>query len=120
MRYLRGIFLGAAMLSGSIAFAGAQAIVPAQRHYDRDDRYRDRNYVADFARRMGRQDGFNDGLRDRRTGHSFRPTHDSSYKHADNGYEWRFGNKNEYKAFYREGYAQGYAQGYNNGPYQRR
>jgi hypothetical protein len=188
MRYVRAVVLGAAMLSGSVVFAGAQMMVPMQQQYrdyddraafrngykqgvwdarhgrqanlntgryreaddlrayregyikgfrevrgewrdewgrgdrdhDRDDGYRDRNWVADYARRMGKQDGFNDGMNDRNTGHSYRPTHDSSYKHADNGYQGRFGNKNEYKAFYREGYVQGYQQGYNNPTYHRR
>jgi hypothetical protein len=90
---------------------------------DRDgdrDGNRDRNWVADYARRMGKQDGLNDGMSDRRTGHSYRPTHDNSYKHADNGYEFRFGNKNDYKAFYREGYARGYEEGWNNPTYYRR
>jgi hypothetical protein len=119
MRYMRAMLLGVAMLSGSAAFAGAQVVLQVQR-YDHDDHYRDWAYVADFARRMGRQDGVNDGANDRRTGHSFRPTHDTSYKHADTGYAWRFGNKNDYKAFYREGYTQGYEQGYNRGAWQRR
>lgn len=189
MRTMRAMLLGAAMLSGSAAFAGAQVMLPMQRYqdyddrrafgdgykhgmsdarhgkqadlrcdryreaddlrayregyikgfrevrgewreewnggyrdhdHDRDDRYRDRAYMADLARRVGRSDGFNAGLNDRRTGHSYRPTHDRNYKHADNGYEWRFGNKNDYKAFYREGFVNGYQDGYNNGPWKRR
>lgn len=86
---------------------------------DRDDGYygRDRyaGYGADSARRFGYQDGYNDGLADRRTGHSFRPTHDDNYRHADRGYYSGFGNKNYYKQVYREGYAQGYQQGYDEG-----
>lgn len=77
-------------------------------------------YGMSSAQQFGSQDGYNDGLRDRQTGHSFRPTHDSNYKHADRGYDPRFGNKNQYKAYYRQAYQQGYQQGYNARPFQRR
>ncbi|HEX3093734.1 MAG TPA: hypothetical protein VHW72_13970, partial [Candidatus Angelobacter sp.] len=43
-------------------------------------------YGLNAARQYGYQDGINDGARDRRTGHSNRPTQDSNYKHADHGY----------------------------------
>jgi hypothetical protein len=82
---------------------------------DRDDYYgRDRytGYGVDSARRFGSQDGFNDGLRDRRTGHSFRPTHDDNFKHADRGYNRSFGSKSYYKQVYRESYEQGYDSGW--------
>jgi hypothetical protein len=103
--------------------------------HDRDDDDRDRDggyygggrgrgpngiYYMNSARQFGSQDGFNDGVNDRRTGHSYRPTHDGSYKHADRGYDPRFGNKNDYKAAYREAYVQAYQNGYNGGPWQRR
>jgi hypothetical protein len=72
-------------------------------------------YAGETPRKFGYQDGYSDGLHDRRTGHSFRPTHDDNYHHADRGYFPGFGNKNYYKDLYREGYAQGYQQGYDNG-----
>ncbi len=82
----------------------------------RDDGYgRGDGYSVDSPRRFGYQDGYNDGVTDRRTGHSFRPTHDDNYRHADRGYYPGFGSKNYYKQLYREGYAQGYQQGYENG-----
>ena len=80
--------------------------------------FRDGAYYArgaDSARHFGYQDGYSDGVVDRRTGHSFRPTHDDSYRHADRGYYPGFGDKNYYKQVYREGYAQSYQQGYDNG-----
>lgn len=93
--------------------------------HDRDDGYRGPygrggfgNYAAN-ARQFGYQDGLNDGQNDRRTGHSFRPTHDSNYRHADRGYDG-FGNKDYYKQAYRDAYSQGYQNGYNGGPWQRR
>src|SRR5262245_66595295 len=73
------------------------------------------NYGTESARRFGFEDGVNDGRRDRYTGHSFRPTHDDNYRHADRGYSSSFGNKYYYKQAYREAYEQGYSQGYNGG-----
>jgi hypothetical protein len=75
----------------------------------------DRDDYADSARRLGYQDGYNDGIRDRRTGHSFRPTHSDHYEDADRGYNRSFGDKKYYKQAYREGYRQGYDRGYDRG-----
>lgn len=72
-------------------------------------------YAFNAARQYGFQDGLNDGRADRNNGHSFRPGHDSNYRHADRGYDPRFGNLNGYKAAYRQAYQQGYQQGYNSG-----
>jgi len=72
-------------------------------------------YGINAAQRFGFQDGLNAGTYDRQTGHSFRPTHDGGYKHADNGYDPRFGNKDNYKYYYRQAYERGYQQGYNSG-----
>lgn len=70
---------------------------------------------SNAARQYGYQDGLNDGARDRRTGHSNRPTQDSNYKHADRGYNSSYGNKDYYKQAYRQAYENGYQQGYNSG-----
>jgi len=72
-------------------------------------------YGSNTARQYGYQDGLNDGARDRRTGHSNRPTQDSNYKHADRGYSSLYGNKDYYKQAYRQAYENGYEQGYNSG-----
>jgi len=72
------------------------------------------------ARQNGYQDGINDGVIDRRTGHSFRPTHDDNFRHADRGYIPTYGNKDYFKQAYREAYQNAYAQGYNSGVYWRR
>jgi hypothetical protein len=66
------------------------------------------------ARRIGVEDGVNDGRFDRRTGHSFRPTHDANFRHADRGYYPGFGSREYYRQIYREGYENGYRQGYEN------
>ena len=47
--------------------------------------------------------------------HSYRPTQGDNYKHADRGYDSRFGNKDGYKQTYRSGYLNGYEQGYQRG-----
>src|ERR1700694_2344150 len=106
-----------------------------RRRHDRDDddRYRNgrngnyypnrgnnsRGYYGN-ARQYGFQDGLNDGRYDSPGGHSFRPTHDDNYKHADRGYSSSFGDKNQYKQVYRQGYEQGYQQGFNSGGGRRR
>jgi len=71
------------------------------------------NSWVEQARQIGYQDGINDGSTDRRTGHSFRPTQGDNYKHADRGYNSSYGDKNQYKQFYREGYQNAYPRGYN-------
>jgi hypothetical protein len=93
---------------------------------DRDGGYRGGNggvyggYGLNAARQNGYQDGINDGARDRRTGHSNRPTQGDNYKHADHGYIPTYGGKDYYKQAYREAYYSAYEQGYNSGVYQRR
>ena len=72
------------------------------------------------AAQIGYQDGRNDGLKDRRTGHSFRPTQGDNYKNATRGYNSSFGAKDSYKQEYRQAYGNGYQRGYNqNGGYGR-
>ena len=91
---------------------------------DRDDRGRGNwglgrggngGYGANAAQQYGYQDGINDGARDRRSGHSDRPTQDSNYKNATRGYNSSYGDKNYYKQAYRQAYENGYQQGYNSG-----
>jgi len=91
---------------------------------DRDrDWGRDRGgygYGLNAARQNGYQDGLNDGARDRRTGHSNRPTQGDNYRHADRGYIPTYGNRDYYKQAYREAYYNAYEQGYNTNVYYRR
>jgi hypothetical protein len=77
-------------------------------------------YGLNAARQNGYQDGINDGAKDRRTGHSNRPTQGDNYKHADHGFIPTYGNKDSYKQAYREAYYNAYEQGYSSGVYQRR
>jgi hypothetical protein len=71
-----------------------------------------RSGYGNQAYSTGLQDGRRDGENDFRTGHSYRPTQDSNYKHADRGYNSSFGSKDAYKQEYRNGYMAGYSQGY--------
>lgn len=91
------------LLGGSAVIASAQ--------YGPGYRYQEQNESPDNAAHWGYQDGFNDGSHDRVTGHSFRPTHDSNYKHAP-----EYGHppirRDEYKNIYREAYVHGYEKGY--------
>ncbi len=91
------------LLGGSAAIASAQ--------YGPGYRYQQQYDSPDNAGHWGYQDGLNDGSHDRATGHSFRPTHDSNYKHAP-----EYGHppirRDEYKNIYREAYVRGYEKGY--------
>jgi len=64
------------------------------------------------AHEFGFRDGRSDGERDRATAHSYRPTHDGNYRHADRGYDPAYGNKQLYRDEYRAAYADGYERGY--------
>lgn len=62
---------------------------------------------------IGYQDGYSQGLGDKNNGHSFRPTAHGYYSDGDHGYSSVWGDKNQYKATYRQGYLAGYQRGYN-------
>ena len=85
--------------------------------YGRNYPYSSQRGYSNQALNLGLQDGRMDGQNDRATGHSYRPTEDSNYKHADRGYNSAYGNKDSYKQEYRNGYLQGYQQGYGNQGY---
>ena len=76
------------------------------------------NNGAQVAQQYGYQDGVREGADDRANGHSYRPTNDTGYRLATNGYQAQFGSRDQYKQWYRQAYQQGYQQGYNgNGNY---
>ncbi len=64
------------------------------------------------AYQIGYQDGIADGRSDQSSGHSFRPTQDDNFKHADRGYNSSMGDKQFYKDTYRQGYQAAYQLGY--------
>lgn len=76
------------------------------------------NNGAQVAQQYGYSDGVREGANDRATGHSYRPTSDTGFRLATNGYQGQFGSRDQYKQWYRQAYQQGYQQGYNgNGNY---
>jgi hypothetical protein len=79
--------------------------------------YYGRGGYGNQAAQIGYRDGVNDGRNDRATGHSFRPTQDSSYRHASNGYNGAYGSKGAYQQDYRQAYEQGYQAGYGQAGY---
>ena len=67
------------------------------------------------AQQIGFQDGLNDGAHDRQTGHSYRPTQDSNYQHANRGWNSSMIDRDSYSSAYRQAYMQGYQRGYGSG-----
>ena len=91
--------------------------------YNRNDGYYGNNGYNNVYR-IAQQNGYNDGLRkgeeDARERHN-NPTGTSEYKHATNGYNSSYGNKDAYKQAYRQAFLQGFDEGqsryYNNNRY---
>src|SRR5436853_195627 len=71
-----------------------------------------RDLGASQAQEIGNQDGLNDGSNDRATGHSYRPTEDSNYRHANRGWNSGTIDRDSYSQSYRQAYMQGYQRGY--------
>ncbi len=63
-----------------------------------------------FGARRGYGIGFDMGVSDRRTGHSFRPTHLDEYKHVPDPPPGI--SRDEFKHVYREAFVRGYQRGY--------
>jgi hypothetical protein len=100
--------IAVALLTLVLCGVGVAQMGPAWR-YSGDGWYAiERRNAHDFGFRDGRYAG----ERDRVTGHSYRPTHDNNYKHADRGYDPAYGNKQLYRDEYRAAYAEGYERGY--------
>jgi hypothetical protein len=69
-------------------------------------------YTADnYAAHRGYNEGYNKGISDHDTGHSFRYKDDNSYRHPM-GYKGGPISKSEYERVYREAYVHGYQKGY--------
>ena len=101
---------GVVLLALALCGSGLAQMGPYWRDYRGDESV----YAVERrnARDFGFRDGRDDGERDRVTGHSYRPTHDGNYKHADRGYDPAYNNKPLYRDEYREAYAAGYERGY--------
>lgn len=84
-------------------------------YYGNGNGYGYNNNGAQVAQQYGYNDGLREGADDRANGHSYRPTNDTGYRLATNGYQSQFGSKDQYRSSYRQAYQQGYQQGYNGG-----
>ena len=105
------------LLSRKLVFAAVLLLVPCGLSFGQDegrwhDRDRDHGNQESQAHRFGFEDGMHDGAHDRATGHSYRPTHDSNYQHAEHGWNSSAGDKQQYKDQYRAAYEEGYQRGY--------
>jgi hypothetical protein len=67
-------------------------------------------------RNIAGQNGYSAGLKrgadDARRGRSYNPNNPSQYRKGDNGYHSEYGNKDAYRAAYRDGFLRGYEQAY--------
>jgi hypothetical protein len=80
--------------------------------YGQNGQYGQGQYGNNAAAQNGYQDGLFDGQKDRQTGHSNRPTQGDWYKSATRGYDSSLGNRDQYKAAYRQAYLPAYQRGY--------
>jgi hypothetical protein len=60
----------------------------------------------------GDRDGYEKGREDANRNNSYDPVRHSRYRSADNGYNSRYGTRDDYKLVYREGFEAGYERGY--------
>jgi hypothetical protein len=71
------------------------------------------NYgINNVAYDNGYQKGLEKGRQDGRDRDSYDPVRYKEYRNADNGYNSRYGSKDQYKLAYRDGFEAGYSQGY--------
>jgi flagellar biosynthesis/type III secretory pathway protein FliH len=81
---------------------------------ERDERLREGRLI-NLALDNGFRDGYAEGLNDGRRRHRDDPFAESRYRSADRGFDWRYGNRELYRANYREGFRSGYERGYDDG-----
>jgi hypothetical protein len=74
--------------------------------------YAEFGYAPDnYAAHRGYNDGYNKGISDHDTGHSYRPTSDHYYNHPI-GYAGGAVSHSEYDRIYKEAFLHGYERGY--------
>lgn len=82
--------------------------------YGRDDRY-GRGGYGNLAAERGFRDGYEEGRKDARDRDRFDPVRSKKYRSADDGYDRRYGTREQWKAAYRAAFRQGYERGYREG-----
>jgi len=83
----------------------------SDQHYGRDDRYGRGGYV-NLAAERGFRDGYEEGRKDARSRDRFDPVRSKKYRSADDGYDRRYGSRDDWKREYRAAFKQGYERGY--------
>lgn len=69
------------------------------------------------AVQRGFEDGYNEGRKDAHGNDRYEPTRKKKYRQADDGYNNRYGSKDQYRDAYRQGFQQGYDRGYREARY---
>jgi len=91
-------------------------MVPTRRYYSDNPAeriYEDRRWgYQDVAYDIGYRDGVSMGQHDFNKHKQFRSQKNDQYEDADHACSRSYGDKNAYKARYREGFLRGYAVGY--------
>ena len=67
---------------------------------------------ANPAMAAGYDDGYEQGMEDARDGDRYDPVRAKDYRDGDNGYDRRFGTRDQWKIAYRDGFKAGYDRGY--------
>lgn len=98
----------AALSATPLFSACAYAQYPYGQH--RDGGY----YSASQPFDIGYREGWEHGRDDGRRGRDFAFQHAREYQRADEGYNWRFGNREAYRYEFRRGYERGYRDAYYN------
>ena len=67
----------------------------------------------------GYDDGYRRGMEASRDGDRYDVRRERDYRDADNGYDRRYGSRDQWRQVYRDGFASGYDEGFRNGRYSR-
>lgn len=74
--------------------------------------YRDRYNNPAYSR--GYDDGYRSGVSAARDGDRYDVRRERDYRDADNGYDRRYGSRDQWRQVYRDGFASGYDEGFRN------
>jgi hypothetical protein len=124
------LLLGIGMAASQTAQAQYRDRYPQSRDWNRDRRDRDDRYDRDYDRDWYGRDrngsfqlrqtalnaGYNEGIKagrkDRNRGERFEYRDEGAFQSATKDYSSRLGNRDLYRAFFRQGFANGYNDGY--------
>ena len=93
----------------TVAIGAAAPACASGRYYQRTSSQRDYRDIERFAYDNGYRQGFRHGERDAADRRGYRIDRDREYRNADIGY--RYGDRGDYRRFFRNGYEAGYRGG---------